>query len=119
MLEILVSIVVFSLMSTSIFYFLSTQNKFSANSNDMTRGISLGKLTMDSLKVVDYDALTAGSDTVGERFIRTWSVSPQTNEDNTPKGRKLLQVVVFWPLTAEQTMSFTTLVGDDEYKEDR
>lgn len=118
LIEILVTMVVAGILSVSVFYFLSSQNKFGVKSNDVIKSTSLGKFKMDSLKVTAYDELTAGSDTVAEKFIRSWHITP-LHDPNTGllNGRKQLDLAVLWPLTAEHSMTFVSLKCDDKYKE--
>jgi hypothetical protein len=118
MIEILVSAVVTGAVAISAFYFLSSQNAMGARGTDLMRGVNLGKLKMDSLKVVSYDELTAGSDTVSERYIRSWHVGVERDPGGNPDGRKLIELTVYWPLTGEKMISFTSLKSDDRYKED-
>ena len=117
MIEILVSAVVTGVVATSAFYFLSSQNSFGNRGNDLMRGVNLGKLTMDSLKVVAYDSLSAGTDTVVERYVRAWHIGVLRDAAGNPNGRKSIELSVFWPLTGEQMISFSSLKSDDKYKE--
>jgi prepilin-type N-terminal cleavage/methylation domain-containing protein len=118
LIEIMVAAVVTMVLGTVAFYFLSSQNGMSANGNDMVRGVSLGKLKMDSLKVVSYDGLTSGSDTVEERYIRAWHVTVMRDGAGLPNGRKKIDLSVRWPLTALNGVSLATLKSDDHYKEE-
>jgi prepilin-type N-terminal cleavage/methylation domain-containing protein len=117
MIEILVSAAVTGVVATSAFYFLSTQNSMGARGNDLMRGVNLGKLKMDSLKVVAYDSLSAGTDTVSERYVRSWHIGLMRDGAGNPNGRKSIELSVFWPLTGEQMVSFASLKSDDKYKE--
>ena len=116
--EILVSAVIVGIVSTSAFYFLSSQNKMGSKGGDMMKGVNAGKLKMDSLKVLSYDALSSGSDTVSEKFVRAWHVSVVYDNLGNPIGQKSIDVAVYWPLTGEQSVSFTSVKTDDKYKED-
>ncbi len=118
LIEILVSAVVLSILSTSPFYFLSSQNGMGVAGNDSMKGLNLGKLKMDSLKVSGYDDLVSGSDTVTERYIRTWHVTIIRDGGGVPTGRKKIDMNVLWPLTAENSVSLATLKSDDKYKEE-
>jgi prepilin-type N-terminal cleavage/methylation domain-containing protein len=118
MIEVMVSAIIVGLIGTSAFYFLTSQNSAGAKGGDMMKGVNAGKLKMDSLKVVSYDQLASGSDTVSERFIRTWHVSRQYDGAGKPIGQKTIEVAVYWPLTGEQSVSFTSVKTDDKYKED-
>lgn len=111
LIEAMVAALVIALVAASAFYFLAGHNRASVNSNDLLKGLNLGKLKMDSLKVAEWDSLEAGSDTVADRYIRSWNVTPQT-------GLKRLEMTVYWPLTAEHSVSFTSLMSDYRYKED-
>lgn len=115
--EILVSLVVLGGLATSVFYFLSSQNGMGNRSNDLLKGLNLGKLAMDSLKVSDYAALEAGSDTVADRYIRSWRISLVTDEHDLPNGRKKIDLSVHWPLTADHALTFTSIMGDGRFKE--
>jgi prepilin-type N-terminal cleavage/methylation domain-containing protein len=117
LIEILVSAAVTGVVATSAFYFLSSQNTMGTRGNDLMRGVNLGKLKMDSLKVVAYDSLSAGSDTVNERYIRAWHIGVLRDGAGSPIGRKSIELSVFWPLTGEQMVSFASLKSDDKYKE--
>lgn len=118
MIEILVSAVIVGIVSTSAFYFLSSQNSQGTKGGDMMKGVNAGKLKMDSLKVLAYDALASGSDTVSEKFVRAWHVSIVYDNLGNPIGQKTIDVAVSWPLTGEQGVSFTSVKSDDKYKED-
>jgi hypothetical protein len=118
LIEILVAATVTMILGTAAFYFLSSQNGMSANGNDMVKGVSLGKLKMDSLKVVSYGDLTSGSDTVAERYIRAWHVTVMRDEAGNPSGRKKIDLSVRWPLTAQNGLSLATVKSDDHYKEE-
>lgn len=117
--EVLVSMMVMGMLSVSVFYFLTAQNGLGSRSADMLKGLNLGKLAMDSLKVSDYEALEAGSDTVADRFIRSWRITRGTDADGRPNGRKILDLTVHWPLTAEKNITFTTILSDGRFKEER
>jgi prepilin-type N-terminal cleavage/methylation domain-containing protein len=117
LIEILVSAVVVALASTSAFYFLGSQNSMGAKGGDMLKGMSAGKLKMDSLKVVSYDALASGSDTLADRYVRSWAVSQIYDEDGKPIGQKTIELAVRWPLTGEQSILFTSVKSDDKYKD--
>ncbi|MDB5102363.1 MAG: hypothetical protein JWP91_52 [Fibrobacteres bacterium] len=115
--EILVSAVVTGFLTTAAFYFLSAQNGMGARGNDQMKSVNLGKLKMDSLKVSTYDELVSGSDTVSERYIRSWHVTPMRNGAGVLNGRKKIELKVFWPLSGEQNVSLVSLRSDDRYKD--
>jgi prepilin-type N-terminal cleavage/methylation domain-containing protein len=118
LIEILVSIMIFGLLTTSVFYFLSQQNSMSTRANDGQRGLSLAKLVLDSLKVAPYDSLVAGTDTVDERFIRSWHISVVTDEDGHSKGNKQVDLTVHWPIAGTYSVSLATLVSDERFREE-
>ena len=117
MVEILITLTVFGILITSVFYFLSSQNGMGVRSADMVTGLNLGKLKMDSLKVSGYAGLESGSDTVSQKYIRSWRVSLMLDAGGAPMGRKKIETMVLWPLTADHNLAFTSLVCDDKYKE--
>jgi prepilin-type N-terminal cleavage/methylation domain-containing protein len=117
LIEVLVAAMVVAVLATSAFYFLSSQNSMGQNSNDLMKGVNLGKLKLDSLKVAAYAELTAGSDTVAGRYIRSWHVSVVRDGAGIPNGRKMIEINVLWPLTAAQSVTLATLKSDDVYKE--
>ncbi|HLP43449.1 MAG TPA: prepilin-type N-terminal cleavage/methylation domain-containing protein, partial [Fibrobacteria bacterium] len=117
LLEAVVSMVILGLLSVSVFYFLSSQNGIGARGNDRQKGLNLGKLAMDSLKVSLYDSLSSGSDTIGDRYIRSWHISVGADELGVLTGRKKIDLTVLWPLTAERQLTFTSILGDPRYKE--
>ena len=117
MIEILVSAVVTGVVATSAFYFLSSQNSLGAKGTDLLRGVNLGKLKMDSLKVVGFGDLSAGTDTVSERYVRAWHVEVLHDAAGRPNGRKSIELRVFWPLTGEEMISFQSIKSDDRFKE--
>jgi prepilin-type N-terminal cleavage/methylation domain-containing protein len=117
LLEILVTIMLFGLLTSSVFYFLGQQNKLSARTSDSQEGVNLAKLTIDSLKICPYDSLVAGNDTVNEHFVRSWHVSVQQNSSGQNLGSKQIDVAINWPPSGGHTVTFATLVGDDRYKE--
>ncbi len=117
LIEILVAAVVIGILTLSGFYFMSNQNKMGVAGNDLMKGINYGKLKMDSLKVTSYADLASGSDTVSDRYIRSWYISALRNPDGTLNGLKELGMTVTWPLTAVHSVSFSTLKSDDKYRE--
>jgi prepilin-type N-terminal cleavage/methylation domain-containing protein len=119
LIECLVAACIAGILGVSAFYFLTSQSGMGVASNDMLKGLNLGKLKMDSLKVADYDTLQAGSDTVSERYIRAWQISPQPAPGGGPSSLKKIELTVYWPLTADHSVSFASLLSDGKYKEDR
>lgn len=119
LIEILVAMVVMSILACAVFYFLTSQNRMGSRSNDMMKSLNLGKLVIDSLKVSDYEDLEGGSDTVVARYIRSWRISTATDEAGLPTGRKKIELTVYWPLTAEQSVSFTSILSDGRFKEEQ
>ncbi len=119
MLEVLVSMVIVGILASSLFYFLSAQNKMGIMTTDMTNGLNFGKQAMDSLKVLDYSEIAAGSDIIQERYIRSWTITTVSDDMGVPMGRKRIDVNVFWPLTADHGVSMVTLLSDDEFKENQ
>lgn len=117
--EVLVSMMMLGMLSVSVFYFLNSQNSMGTRSGDMLKGLNLGKLAMDSLKVSDYEALEAGSDTVVDRYIRAWRITLGTDGAGAPNGRKVIDLTVHWPLTAEHSLTFTSILSDGRFKEER
>jgi prepilin-type N-terminal cleavage/methylation domain-containing protein len=117
LLEVIVSAVVVGLVAVSAFYFINSQNRMGAKGGDMVKGVNFGKQTMDSLKVLNYDALASGSDTVAERYVRSWAVSQIYDGLGNPIGQKAIEVAVRWPLTGEQNVYFTSVKSDDKYKD--
>lgn len=116
--EILVSMVVMGGLAASVFFFMSSQSTMGTRSQDLLKGLNIGKLAMDSLKVAEYDSLVAGSDTVAGRFIRSWRISVGVDGGGAPTGRKQIDLTVHWPLTAERNLSFSSVMSDARYKED-
>ncbi len=117
LIEILVSVAIFGIMATSVFYVLTSQSQMGARNTDLTRAVHMGKRKLDSLKVSEYEHLTAGTDTLDDRFVRAWYISTVMDSDGNSTGRKKIDLNVFWPLTGEHSTSFATLVSDDQYKE--
>lgn len=117
MIEILVSATITAVLATSVFYFLSSQNTMGTMGNDSMKAINLGKLKMDSLKVVSYDELSSGSDTLSERYIRTWHISLMVDAAAVPNGRKKIELGVIWPMSGDHSVSFASIKSDDRFKE--
>ena len=117
LIEVLVASLVVAILATSAFYFLSSQNGMGRNGNDLMKGVNLGKLKLDSLKVASYAELAAGSDTVTGRYIRSWNISVVRDGAGLPNGRKMIEMNVMWPLTVDHTVTLATLKSDDSYKE--
>jgi prepilin-type N-terminal cleavage/methylation domain-containing protein len=118
LIEILVAAVIIGILSVSVFYFLNSQNRISLRGNDVVKGTHLGKLKFDSLKVTDYAELASGSDTVTDRYIRSWHVTPLRGGDGLLNGRKQIELTILWPLTADHALTFASLKSDDKYKEE-
>jgi prepilin-type N-terminal cleavage/methylation domain-containing protein len=116
--EIMVAMIVMSGIASSVFFFISSQSALGTRSQDLLKGLNLGKLAMDSLKVAEYDSLVAGSDTVAGRFIRSWRISVGMDGGGIPTGRKQIDVTIHWPLTADRNISFSSIMSDARYKED-
>lgn len=118
LIEVIVSAMVTGVVAVSAFYFLTSQNSAGVKGSDLMKGVNLGKLKMDSLKVVAFSDLSSGSDTVSERYIRAWHVGVVRDGVGNPNGRKSIELTVFWPLTGEQNVAFTSLKSDDKFKEE-
>ncbi|MEO6095057.1 MAG: prepilin-type N-terminal cleavage/methylation domain-containing protein [Fibrobacteria bacterium] len=117
LIEVMVAATVVAILATAAFYFLSSQNSMGQKGNDLMRGVNLGKLKLDSLKVTSYTNLTAGSDTVNGMYIRSWHVSVVRDGAGIPNGRKMIDINVMWPLNAAKSVTLATLKSDDLYKE--
>lgn len=111
LLEIVISVVLLALVGGTTFYFLRTQDASASLGTDLSKGMFVGKRKLDSLRVIRYGIVSAGCDTVGNRFIRRWYVTTDLVGD-----RKSVQLLVSWPLSAVHTITFNTVVGDDQYK---
>ncbi len=111
LLEIIISIVLLGLVGSTTFYFLHSQDSNAGLGTDISKGMFVGKRKLDSLRVVSYGTVSAGCDTVNNRYIRRWYVSTDLIGD-----RKAVQLLVSWPLSATHTITFNTIVGDDQYK---
>jgi prepilin-type N-terminal cleavage/methylation domain-containing protein len=111
LLEIIISIVLLGLVGSSTFYFLRGQNESASIGTDLSKGMFVGKRKLDSLRVVPYGSVSAGCDTVNNRYIRRWYVSTNLVADH-----KSIELLISWPLSAKHTITFNTVVGDDQYK---
>lgn len=111
LLEVMISVALLGLVGSSTFYFLKSQSKSSGIGTDLSKSMFLGKRKLDSLRVIQYGYVSAGSDTVNQRYIRRWYVSTDLVTD-----RKTIELLVSWPLSAKHTITFNTVVGDDQYK---
>lgn len=111
MLEVIISVVLLGLVGSATFYFLKSQSRNSSIGTDLSKGMFLGKRKLDSLRVIQYGYVAAGCDTVNQRYIRRWYVSTDLITD-----RKSVELLVSWPLSAQHTISFNTVIGDDQYK---
>lgn len=111
LIEIVISIVILGLVGATTFYFLHSQDRNTGLGTDISKGMFVAKRKLDSLRVVRYGIVSTGSDTVNNRYIRRWYVSTDLVTD-----RKTIQLLVSWPLSAQHTITFNTIVGDDQYK---
>jgi len=111
LLEIMISIVLLGLVGSTTFYFLHSQESNTNLGTDLSKGMFVGKRKLDSLRVIRYGLVQAGSDTVNNRFIRRWYITTDLDTD-----RKRVDLLVSWPLSASHTITFNTVVGDDQYK---
>jgi prepilin-type N-terminal cleavage/methylation domain-containing protein len=111
LLEVIISVALLGLVGSSTYYFLRSQNKNTAIGTDLSKGMFLGKRKLDSLRVINYGYVAGGCDTVNNRFIRRWYVTTDLVTD-----RKQIELLVSWPLAAKHTITFNTVVGDDQYK---
>lgn len=111
LIEIVISIVILGLVGSTTFYFLHSQDRNEGLGTDISKGMFVAKRKLDSLRVNSYGTLTTGCDTVNSRYIRRWYVSTDLIAD-----RKTVQLLVSWPLSAQHTITFNTIVGDDQYK---
>jgi len=109
LIEVLVGMVIFGMVASTALYFMRGQNQVVIGGTDLTRASYLGKQKMDSLKVIDYSTISAGSDTVNIRYIRSWRVSTQV-------GKKQVEMTICWPLAANHNIVLYTIIGDDQYK---
>ncbi len=111
MLEVIISVILLGLVGSATFYFLKSSSRNSGIGTDLSKGMFLGKRKLDSLRVIQYGYVSAGSDTVNNRYIRRWYVSTDLVTD-----RKTVELLVSWPLSAQHTITFNTVIGDDQYK---
>lgn len=111
LLEVIISVLLLGLVGSSTFYFLRGQNASSNVGTDLSKGMFLGKRKLDSLRVITYGSVSAGCDTVNNRYIRRWYISTDLIAD-----RKTVELLISWPLSAQHTITFNTVVGDDQYK---
>lgn len=111
MLEVVISVVLLGLVGSATFYFLKSQTQTSGIGTDLSKGMFLAKRKLDSLRVIQYGYVSAGCDTVNKRYIRRWYVSTDLVTD-----RKTVELLVSWPLSAKHTITFNTVIGDDQYK---
>jgi hypothetical protein len=111
LLEILISVVLLGLVGSTTFYFLRSQDSNTNLGTDLSKGMFIGKRKLDSLRVASYGSVAAGCDTVNNRYIRRWYISTDLVAD-----RKSVELLVSWPLSAQHTITFNTVVGDDQYK---
>lgn len=111
LLEIMISIVLLGLVGGTTFYFLHSQNTNTNLGTDLSKSMFVGKRKLDSLRVMRYGLVQTGSDTVNNRYIRRWYITTDLDTD-----RKRVDLLVSWPLSASHTVTFNTLVGDDQYK---
>jgi prepilin-type N-terminal cleavage/methylation domain-containing protein len=111
LIEIVISIVILGLVGSTTFYFLHSQDRNEGLGTDISKGMFVAKRKLDSLRVNSYGSLNTGCDTVNNRYIRRWYVSTDLIAD-----RKTVQLLVSWPLSAQHTITFNTIVGDDQYK---
>lgn len=111
LLEIVISIVILGLVASTTFYFLRSQDANTGLGTDLSKGMFVGKRKLDSLRVVRYGNVESGCDTVSNRFIRRWYVATDLITD-----RKSVALLVSWPLSAKHSITFNTIVGDDQYK---
>lgn len=111
MLEVIISVILLGLVGSATFYFLRSQSAASGVGTDLSKGMFLGKRKLDSLRVIQYGYVSAGCDTVNKRYIRRWYISTDLVND-----RKSVQLLVSWPLSAKHTITFNTVIGDDQYK---
>jgi hypothetical protein len=111
MLEVIISVILLGLVGSATFYFLKSSSKSSGLGTDLSKGMFLGKRKLDSLRVIQYGYVSAGSDTVSKRYIRRWYVTTDLVTD-----RKTVELLVSWPLSVQHTITFNTVIGDDQYK---
>jgi prepilin-type N-terminal cleavage/methylation domain-containing protein len=111
LLEVIISVALLGLVGSSTFYFLHGQNANANIGTDLSKGMFLGKRKLDSLRVVSYGSVAAGCDTVSNRYIRRWYISTDLIAD-----KKTVELLISWPLSAQHTITFNTVVGDDQYK---
>ncbi len=111
MLEVALSLGLLLLMGSSTIYLIHSQSPAGGPDTDTGKGAMLARSMIDSLRESSYAAVSAGCDTVYGRFIRRVYVS--TDRD---KEHKSVEVLVSWPLTADHTLTFNTLIGNDAYK---
>lgn len=111
LLEVIISVIILGLVASATFYFINSQGKASSIGTDLSKGMFLGKRKLDSLRIIQYGYVSTGSDTVNNRYMRRWYVSTDLITD-----RKSVELLVSWPLSAKHTITFNTVIGDDQYK---
>lgn len=111
LMEVVISMALLGLVGSTAFYFMRGQKVASDVGTDLSKGMFLGKKKLDSLRVITFGAVSAGCDTVSGRYIRRWYISTDLVTE-----RKSVELLVSWPLSAKHTITFNTLIGDDQYK---
>jgi len=111
LLEAVIGIVLLAIVGTTTFNFLRTQHQAANLGTDLSKSMFLGKRKLDSLRTIQFGSVLSGSDTVGSRFIRRWFVTADLVKD-----RKTVELLVSWPLSAQHTITFNSVIGDDQYE---
>lgn len=111
LIEVVIAVALLGLVGSSTFYFLHTQTANSSIGTDLSKSMFFGKQKLDSLRVASYGLISTGCDTVNHRYVRRWFVTTDLVTD-----RKTIDLLVSWPLTAAHTVTFNTVIGDDQYK---
>ena len=110
-LEAMLALGLILMMGFSTVYLWNDKGDSGAPVSDAGAGSALARGMLDSLREATYASISAGCDTVSRRYIRRWYVTT-----DRARERKRVELLVSWPLTAEHTLTFNTLIGSDEYK---
>ncbi len=106
--EVMVAMVILGFAVMGLNLMMVNIVSHNAASKEISNATSAGNQLLDNFRQQNYDQLLSGSDVVGERYLRSWTVTSQGK-------MKTINLKVSWPLsTRRRSIELTTIISDPE-----
>ncbi len=104
--ELLVALTIIAIGVLAVAGLMPLARRSTLQSGDMTRAIEYAQQKMEELKNLEYDEVTAGSDSMGI-FRRSWTV----DEDTPMQDMKKVTTSVTWITGTKDGVELVTYIG--------